>query len=109
MVEGTRQQRNHFIVGYSISIALNMADIKSEVWLCGQEHRAKTDFSSLFDWFQQTVNSQSNDWTRFDKTSRNTVGFGCQCQESVKKQTVSIANEFAQQKHNDLAIPSTFL
>lgn len=110
MAEGnTAKAKESLLLAIQCSpVVLSMADIKSEFDYVGKNTGKADEFSDLFDWFQQTANTQKQRLNTLDKT-RETLSALAANAESVKKQTVSMANEFAQQKHNDLAIATFYI
>jgi CHAT domain-containing protein len=83
--------------------SMNLSEIKTEFETVGKNTGKPDEFSSLFNWFQQTFSSQKQRLNTLDKT-RETLSALAANSESLKKETLRIANDFVQQKRNDLAL-----
>jgi CHAT domain-containing protein len=88
--------------------SMNLSEIKTEFETVGKNTGKPDEFSSLFNWFQQTFNSQTQRLNTLDKT-REVLSALAANAESVKKETQRMASDFAQQKHNDLALAVFYL
>ena len=88
--------------------SINLSEDKAEFETGGKNTGKPNEFSSLYDWFQQAVNSQKQRLNTLDKTWETLSALAVNA-ESVKKETLKIANDFAQLKRNDLALATFYL
>jgi CHAT domain-containing protein len=88
--------------------SMDLSEIKTEFETVGKNTGKPDEFANLFDWFQQTFNSQKQRLNTLDKT-KETLSALAANSESLKKETLRIANDFAQLKRNDLALAAFYL
>ena len=109
-VEGnTDKAKESFMLAIQYGPAtLDVLKIKTEFETVGQNTGKSDAFASLFDWFQQTVNSQKLRLNTLDKTRETLSAFAANA-ESLKNETLRLVNDFAQLKRNDLALATFYL